>query len=120
MPTKAEDRDEILQLLYRYNHAIDSRDPHEWADTFIDDAVFEALGDVMIGRDELVAWASNVRGMRHVITNPVVEVIGKAATLQAYVLVWRGKELSVTGSYQDELERTAAGWRFAKRTFTMD
>ena len=32
MPTVTEDRDEILQLLYRVNHTIDNGDAEGWAD----------------------------------------------------------------------------------------
>jgi hypothetical protein len=64
VPSTAEDRDEILQLLYRYNHASDSGDAEGWADTFTDDAVFDAAGQVISGREALVEFASAVRGRR--------------------------------------------------------
>lgn len=120
MPSTAEDRDEILQLLYRYNHAIDSGDADGWADTFTFDAVFEVGGQVIAGRDALIAFASNVRGLRHVVVNPVVAIVGDAATVRAYGLALQGTEISVVGSYEDDVTRTPAGWRFAKRVFTFD
>src|SRR5579875_3321304 len=80
MPSLIEDRDEILQLLYRYNHAIDGGEPERWADTFVEDGALEAGGQVMAGRDELVAFASTVHGLRHVVTNPVVAVTGDTAS----------------------------------------
>jgi ketosteroid isomerase-like protein len=120
VPSTAEDRDEILQLLYRYNHAFDSRDAEGWADTFTDDAVFDAAGQVMSGREELVAFASGVGGRRHVVANPLVEVAGDTATVRAYLFLFQGTTLARTGSYEDELMRTPAGWRFAKRVFKPD
>ncbi len=120
MPSLIEDRDEILQLLYRYNHAIDGGEPERWADTFVEDGALEAGGQVMAGRDELVAFASTVHGLRHVVTNPVVEVTGDTASVRAYVLVYRGTSMVVIGTYRDDLVRTPAGWRFAKRVFTPD
>ncbi|MFI5046203.1 MAG: nuclear transport factor 2 family protein [Acidimicrobiia bacterium] len=120
MPTTVEDRDEILQLLYRYNHAIDGGDAEAWADTFTDDAAFEAAGMAMSGRDALVAFASSVSGLRHVVANPVIDVTGDAASVRAYVFVYQGQALTVSGSYEDEAVRTPEGWRFAKRVFTMD
>src|SRR5262249_46755274 len=119
MPSTAEDRDEILQLVYRYNHAVDGGDAKGWAATFTEDAVFEVGPTVITGREGLVDFASNMSaGMRHVLANPVIEVTGDAASIRAYVFVFRGKELSVTGNYDDQVVRTPEGWRFAKRVFT--
>ena len=83
MPTATEDRDEILQLLYRYNHAIDNGDAEGWADTFTPDAVFDAAGNLMSGREALVAFAASVHGARHVVANPVVDIAGDTATVRA-------------------------------------
>jgi uncharacterized protein (TIGR02246 family) len=119
MPTLAEDRDEILQLVYRYNHAVDSGDAQGWADTFTEDAVFEVGPTVVTGRQGLVDFASAMSsGMRHVTANPVIEITGDAASLRAYIFVFRGKEVGVTGTYEDQLVRTPGGWRFAKRVFS--
>ena len=120
MPSITEDRDEILQLLYRYNHAIDSGDAEGWADTFTPDAVFDAAGRVMSGREELVTFAASVHGSRHVVANPVIDVAGDTATVRAYILLAHGTPVSVAGTYADELVRTHDGWRFAKRVFTPD
>jgi SnoaL-like domain len=118
MPSITEDRDSILQLLYTYNHAIDGGDAERWADTFTADGALNAAGRLFAGRDELIRFASGVHGMRHVVTNPVVEVDGDKAAVQAYVLVFRGPSVSVIGTYADELVRTPAGWRFVRRDFT--
>lgn len=120
MPSTVEDRDEILQLLYRYNHAIDGGDAEGWADTFTNDAVFDTGAQVLSGRDALVAFASGVRGRRHVVANPVVELAGDTATVRAYLFLYSGTTLAVAGSYEDELARTHAGWRFSKRVFRPD
>ena len=120
MPTTLEDRDEILQLMYRYNHLIDSGDAEGWADTFADGAVFEAAGQAMTGRDVLVGFASSVHGLRHMVTNPVIEINADTAQVQAYLVVFSSGAILVTGAYADQLVRTPAGWRFAKRVFTPD
>ncbi len=120
MPTTTEDRDEILQLLYRYNHAIDSGDAEGWADTFTADAVFDAAGRVLTGRDALVEFAATVRGSKHVVVNPLVDIHGDTAEGRAYIVLLRGGSIGTVGAYQDELVRTPAGWRFAKRVFTPD
>jgi len=120
MPSTTEDRDEILQLAYRYNHAIDSGDAQGWADTFIPDGVFDVAGQVRSGRDELVAFAASVHGLRHTLANPVIDVVGEAATMRAYFVVFQGTALIGTGTYTDELVRTPEGWRFTKRVSTPD
>ena len=120
MPSTAEDRDEILQLMYRYNHLIDSGDASGWAATFTEDGVFDVAGQVRSGRDELTAFAASVRGFRHSVVNPVIDVTGDAATVRAYFVVYKDAAILGTGSYADELVRTPAGWRFAKRVSTPD
>jgi hypothetical protein len=120
MPSKVEDRDEILQLLYRYNHTIDGGDPDGWAATFIEDGVFDAAGNVLSGRDALREFASSFKGRRHVVANPLVEIDGDTATVRAYAVVFSGTTPSVVGIYEDELVRTPSGWCFAKRVFTLD
>jgi uncharacterized protein (TIGR02246 family) len=64
MPSVTEDRDEILQLMYRYNLAIDSGDAAGWAATFTPDGVFDVAGQLMSGQDELITFAESVRGYR--------------------------------------------------------
>ena|SRR5579863_1714748 len=120
MESTAEARDEILQLLYRYNHAIDSGDAEGWAAMFTADGAFEVAGQAMSGREALVGFASSVHGLRHVVANPVIEVAGDTATVRAYLVVFQGTTTSVVGSYEDELVRGSEGWRFAKRSFTPD
>ena len=41
MPLSIEDQLDIMELMARYNHAIDGSQPEAWADTFTDDGVFE-------------------------------------------------------------------------------
>ena len=120
MPSTAEDRDEILQLMYRYNHAIDSGDAPGWAATFTADGVFDVAGQLRSGRDELIAFAASVHGLRHTVANPVIDVTGDAATARAYFVVFQGTGLAAIGTYQDEVVRTPDGWRFAKRVSTPD
>jgi uncharacterized protein (TIGR02246 family) len=120
MPTVYEDRDEILQLLYRYNHAVDGADAEAWADTFTPDGVLDAGGRVMSGRDEFVAFAKTVSGIRHMVVNPIVEVSGDSAHVRAYLMVLRGGAIGSVGIYDDQVVRTDDGWRFIKRVFTPD
>jgi hypothetical protein len=120
MPSVSEDRDEIVQLLYRYNHTADNGDDAGWADTFTEDGVFDAAGAVISGREALMKFVATVQGIRHVSANPLIEVKGDTATVSSYFFAFAGKVVAVTGMYQDQVVRTPAGWRFAKRVFTMD
>ena len=120
MPTTIEDRDEILQLLDRYNHAVDRGDAEGWADTFAEGGVFDAMGQVLTGRDALVGFASSVKGVRHVVVNPLVDVHGDGAHVRAYLMLYAGGAIAMMGVYEDDLVRTPDGWRFAKRVFTVD
>jgi ketosteroid isomerase-like protein len=122
MASVSEDRDEILQLMYRYNHSIDSGDADEWAGCFVEDAVFDGAGMVTTGRDALRAFAEQVggRGKRHVLLNPLIDVDGDTAHGRAYVLLLDGPGIGAVGGYDDEFTRTADGWRIAKRSFTID
>jgi ketosteroid isomerase-like protein len=120
MPTIAEDRDDIAQLMYRYNHLIDSGDAKGWAETFTEDAVFEAAGNVMTGREALTDFASTVHGIRHVVVNPWIEVEGDSARVRAYIFFLVNGAVRGSGAYEDQVVRTPEGWRFAKRVFTAD
>ena len=120
MPSITEDRDEILQLAYRYNLAIDRGDAAGWADTFTPDGVFDVAGQLRSGRDELIAFASSVHGLRHTLANPAINVTGDTAAMRAYFVVYQGAAVLGTGTYEDQLVRTPDGWRFAKRVSTPD
>ena len=120
MPTTSEDRDEILQLLYRYNHAIDSGDAEGWADTWTDDGVFDTGGPPITGRAGLVEFAAGVHGIRHIAANPVIDIDGDAARVMAYVVVVQGNTILVIGTTRDDVVRTPAGWRLARRVFRSD
>lgn len=121
MATPTEDRDEILQLLYRYNHAIDSGDAEGWADTFTEDGLFEGpVPGGLRGRAQLVEFASGVSGIRHMVLNPLVDVDGDTAGVRAYILVLAGGQVVTVGTYDDTVVRTPAGWRFSRRLFTPD
>ena len=78
----------------------------------------DAVGNLMSGREALVAFAASVHGARHVVANPVVDIAGDTATVRAYILLSHGEPLSVVGTYEDDVVRTDDGWRFAKRVFT--
>jgi hypothetical protein len=120
MPTVAEDRSEILQLLHRYSHAFDSGDAEGYADTFVPGGGYTADGVLKFyGRDTLIQHVRDVEpGERHCVLNPVIDVDGDTARVKAYLLLFRGVDLNVVGLYEDQVVRTADGWRFQDRQYT--
>jgi 3-phenylpropionate/cinnamic acid dioxygenase small subunit len=130
MALTTEDQLAIQQLGAAYCHLIDSGRGEEWADLFTPDGVFEIV-DLMTteGREALVGNANvfpeMMPGVRHIVHNMWVNEGDTAdtATMHAYLSnVRAGDETQwvQTGIYNDDLVRTADGWRFARRTLTLD
>lgn len=138
MGQRADDHEDIRQLLARYNWAIDLGDIDGWVDCFTDDGTFTclglpdgaALGGRHEGREALHAYGSTHYGInkgraRHWNWNPLIEVDGDEATMKCYLNAYAAGQgdsatLRVTGLYEDRLRRTPGGWRFASRQVTID
>lgn len=113
----ADDVAEIRELLQRYCDTIDGGDAEGWAGTFTEDGVFDRPGQTYRGRKALTEFAAGVRGRRHEVVDATVDVRGDSATALVLAIVHREGEGPGHGTYEDQLVRTAAGWRFAHRTF---
>jgi hypothetical protein len=127
MSLETADTIEILQLYARYNTAIDTGDDAGFGECFVADGVFDSGMALIEGRAGIAAFAAQTHaalpGMRHNALNIVVEGDGQDAKGSAFLIGYRvdgGYQVIVTGRYQDQLTRTADGWRFAKRTFRAD
>jgi uncharacterized protein (TIGR02246 family) len=127
------DRAQIEELTARYNRAFDDGDPDGFAATFTDDGVMAVEGGpTTTGATALAEMCRHTPyGVVHVTVDPIVEVDGDRAVQSVALLVVqrpapdapreeRVSELRRTGRYTDELVRTADGWRFARRTVTLD
>jgi uncharacterized protein (TIGR02246 family) len=118
----------IQQLVARYNFAVDGGDPDAFAGTFTPDGEFGAGGQVMRGHDELRAFVVGRAGIaprRHLVSSILVDGEGDRASLRAYLQVVAmgddgALQVAVQGTYDDELVRTADGWRFSRRSFSPD
>jgi len=130
MSLNTDDTVGILQLYSRYSTAIDTGDSAGFANCFVPDGVFDNGMAVVEGHSDISKFAdqthSAMPGMRHNATNIVVDELGEggdrasgSAFLIGY-LIAGGYKVIVTGRYEDELEKTDAGWRFTKRVFKMD
>jgi 3-phenylpropionate/cinnamic acid dioxygenase small subunit len=117
--TLARDRDEIVQLLHRYNHALDGGDSAAFSALFTADAVFSMPHEDIVGNAAITEWGKHVAGTVHVVANPVVQLDGDRAEVRAYFLTLQGVSISSTGTYRDDLTRTPDGWKFARREVTL-
>ena len=121
----AADHAEIRQLYAQYNLALDSGDAEGYADVFTEDGVF---GNSQ-GRDALIGFAEGFHAQqqgnaRHWNDNVQVAATADGASGTCYLFLWnvgtRPASLIVTGTYHDELVRTADGWRFKSRRVEAD
>jgi 3-phenylpropionate/cinnamic acid dioxygenase small subunit len=126
---RSEDLLEITQLLYAYARAIDQKDWKALERVFTPDArIHYALErGAELSFRELGPWLAGSMAIfkltQHVITNPLVEVRGDAASSTAYLVATHvqvrqdGTETRTTegGRYSDSLVRTRDGWRIAAR-----
>ena len=122
------DRSDITETLMRYATGIDRRDWATLRSAFTVDCVldygqigtFEGVDAVADFMEQSHAAAGHTL---HRITNATVSVDGETATARAYVdaLIMsqdNSSGVNAAGFYDDELARTPAGWRIARRRFT--
>jgi ketosteroid isomerase-like protein len=118
----------IRELTARYNRAFDDVDGRAFAETFTEDGVF-VLPNARPrqGHDDLAALVERVGyGSVHATTDAIIAIDGDRATQECTLVLARREAdgssvtFAQTGRYSDELVRTPAGWRFSRRTATLD
>jgi len=123
---KADDLDEIRQLLVRNLQLGDANDMAAWVDTYTDDAVFRSPVLDLDGRDELVEGGPKLRAAvpaRHWVGNVLIDLEGDEAVADSYLLVVTAAAppvLMASGAFHDKLRRVDGRWRIAERTLTLD
>jgi 3-phenylpropionate/cinnamic acid dioxygenase small subunit len=123
------DRLAIVDLLHRYATGLDSRDWDLLASVFTEDGVadYGALGGVNRGPAAIVALCRGaLQGLdasQHIIANEVIAIDGDEARARCYFQAQHvyagaagGDTYLVGGTYEDEVVRTAEGWRIRHRT----
>lgn len=126
--TEETDRRDISDLQVRYATGIDSRDWSLFRTVFTEDCELD-YGDIGVwsGVDAVVDFMVAAHDMAghtlHRITNQTASVNGDSATARAYVdaLIMsqdNASGVNAAGFYDDDLIRTDAGWRIARRRFT--
>jgi 3-phenylpropionate/cinnamic acid dioxygenase small subunit len=126
--TEREDRQDISDVLIRYATGIDRRDWPLFRTAFTDDCELD-YGEIgtWIGIDAVAEFMETSHAMAghtmHRLTNQVITVDGDAAEARTYVdgLIMFGEGnsgVNAVGFYDDDIVRTADGWRIARRRFT--
>lgn len=126
--TDREDRQDITDVLLRYATGIDRRDWTLFRTVFTDDCELD-YGEIGVwkGVDAVTEFMQQAHALAghtmHRLTNQVITVDGDTARARTYVdaLIMVGDNKSGVngiGFYDDDLVRTDAGWRIARRRFT--
>jgi uncharacterized protein (TIGR02246 family) len=128
----AEDRDEIRELMARYNHLMDSYSADEFAELFTEDGTWELVGvGQHSGTSELQSFIKSIADSsgshlhRHCVFNEVIEIRGDSAVEKSYVMDWlcspsEPPQLIALGRYEDQLRRANGRWLFAYRRLDCD
>lgn len=126
--TTHEDRLDIIDVLVRYATGIDRRDWPLFRTVFTDDCVLD-YGDIgkWNGVDAVTEFMDQSHAMAghtmHRLSNYAIVVDGDTATARTYIdgLIMaqdNSSGVNAVGFYDDELVRTAGGWRIARRRFS--
>jgi 3-phenylpropionate/cinnamic acid dioxygenase small subunit len=126
--TERADRQDIFDLLVRYATAIDRRDWPLFRTVFTDDCELD-YGEIGAwnGVHAVTKFMEQVHAMAghtmHRLTNQAITVDGNKAASRTYVdaVIMAGDNqtgVNALGFYDDEIVRTADGWRIARRRFT--
>src|SRR5437763_14195016 len=127
----------IGRLLHEYAHAMDYGDEAAWVEVFTPDAVFdvvEVVGGRRVHREEgrgdlaryVAGYPKPPAFRKHVVVDPLVDVDGDHARVQAYWLLLQrddenGHPLVVAfGHYDDRLVRADGRWRIAERRASVE
>jgi ketosteroid isomerase-like protein len=129
--TNAEDRLALVELVARWSHAADERDPDLLRRLLTDDAELHVADDPTTthGADAVATRATaapdNQQLRRHVRNTVVDELTADTASTRSYYLLTTsvdgGRPTTLaTGVYTDRMRRTADGWRITERRVRHD
>jgi ketosteroid isomerase-like protein len=123
------DKVEIVEILARFDLAVDSGDIEAYAALWTENAVLETNGTTARGQEALRAFLVEHRktlgrGRRHLSLNPVVlSAEGDSATATSYMVVIEAEKapaVVASGVYSDTLQRVDGRWKFARRKLDVD
>jgi hypothetical protein len=129
----ADDRLAILDLVHRFDHAINQLDQAAAGAMFTAQGALHTPKGAMQGREAIVAYFKAVehmaKGNRHLTSNVVIDEVdpaptaSKTARAYSYRLLVKASAptaLVASGTIEDELTLENGHWRFASRKFLMD
>jgi 3-phenylpropionate/cinnamic acid dioxygenase small subunit len=127
--TEREDRQDISDLLVRYATGIDRRDWALFRTVFTDDCELD-YGEIGVwkGVDAVTEFMEQTHALlghtMHRLGNMAITVDGNHAVARTYLdglmMAPDNKSgVNAVGFYDDEIVRTADGWRIARRRTTM-
>lgn len=117
----------IQRLINLYTDGCNRQDWSQVMATFAEDGIWEVQGNAIQGHDRIqqamAGFLVQMDYFTQTASASIIEVAGERASARTTIrecgkFAGRDEALEVLGYYADELLRTAAGWRFAKRTFT--
>lgn len=125
-----QDKFEILELISRYNHAIDGGDPDGVGDCFVADGTFQGRSGFFSGRVELRKLGMTATAAllpRHVVSNVVITgrkgnpaLADVKSHLFYYEVTPAGFNFKTSGVYTDVVEKSGGEWKFKSRVMTLD
>ncbi len=125
-----EEKFAIMELITRYNHAVDGGDPDGVAACFLEDGKFEGRSGRFVGRAELRKLGMTVTPAlmpRHVVSNILIEpsqsekdVAHIKSHLFYYEMTPKGFYFKTSGIYTDVVVRRNGEWKFRSRLMTLD
>jgi len=101
---------------------MDDGDRDAFAGTFADDGEMDRRVELVQGREALAGLVDRFGGRSiHTTLDPIIELDGDGARHRCTVVVYNRpqegepREVRMVARYEDELVRTADGWRIALR-----
>jgi ketosteroid isomerase-like protein len=122
--TSSNDKEEIRELMARYNLASDYPDLEAWLDCWADDGVLAFSGRPKVeGKEALRAYGVHRPGGHlHLSLNQIIDIDDDLAHATSYVAVLGGESdpaVRLAGRYEDELRRINGCWRFVLRALDL-
>lgn len=115
MSSLTDDHAQIRDLMARYCIYLDLDDADGWIGLFTPDAIYQVYGREWVGRDGLRAIAEGAPGGLHLGGPVVIDLDGdRARTTRNLLFSERSGKETRMAVYEDDLVRTADGWRIAR------
>jgi hypothetical protein len=125
-----EDKFAIMELITRYNHAVDGGDADGVADCFVENGTFRGRSGNFAGRSEIKKLGMTVTPAllpRHIVSN--ILITGRAgnaniADIKSHLFFYEvtpaGFHFKTSGIYNDVVVKIDGQWRFQSRVMTLD